>query len=139
MIGVLVDRRGAVRLARRAEGRCESREMADHVRRDGHAGGGDAGRVDAGRRRQPDLERLAVGPERRAQAAGLQQRQPLRGVGALLVELEQAGRRVRRARRAADRGGVPAARVEVVRGAQAAHRLEARRVGVDGVADAAVE
>ena len=72
--------------------------------------GRDPRRVHAGRRRHPDLQRLAVRPERGAQPAGLEQRQALGGAGALLVEPEQPRGGVRRPCGAAHGGRVPAAR-----------------------------
>ena len=64
---------------------------------------------DAGRRREPDLQRLAVGAERGAQAARAQGGERRGGVGGCV---EQRGGRDRRADAAADRGRVPAAVVE---------------------------
>jgi hypothetical protein len=95
-------------------------------------------RVHAGSGGHPDLQRLAFRPERRAQAAGLQQRQAHGRVGALLVKAEQRRGRDRCPGGAANRGRVPAALVEPVRARQAPHRLEAGGVAVEGIADAAL-
>ena len=103
------------------------------------AAGRDPRRLHAGRGRHPDLQRLPVRAERRAQPARLEQRQPLGRARALVVEPEQPRGDVRGRRGAAHRGRVPAAVVQPVRAAEATHRLEAGRVRRQRVADAAVE
>ena len=123
-------------MARGERVREAGRPGRDALRIDDGAGLGEPRGVDAGGRRHPDLQGLAVGAERGAQPAGAQQRERRRRPLALVVEAEQARGGDRGAHRPADRGRVPPAVVERgVRGArQRAHRLEAGRVGVDRLA-----
>ena len=125
--------RAAAVLARvdpaRAVGRLEAAVAALDRLADQRPGRREPRRRGAGGGRAADLQRLAVGAERRPQPARLQQCRPQRVRGALLVEPEQPRGGQRRARDAADGRRVPAggAQARVVGGGEATRELEAGR------------
>ena len=91
-----------------------------------------------GRRRLPNLERLAVRAERPLEAARAQESEAHGRLGGLAVELEQPRRGHGRAGYPADGRGVPAALADrrVVGGAEPARRLEPGGVRRERLADA---
>src|SRR5215211_8431527 len=119
-----------------AEGRTEA--GGDALERDPSPGRGDPRALYAGRGRHADLERLAVGAEGGAQAAGAEESECGGALLLLRLEGEEGGRGHGRADRSAHRGRVPAALVQSGVGGvgQGAHRLEAGAVRGEHVADA---
>ena len=121
----------------RARHRLESHRSVDRPRVDGGARPGQQRRLHAGGRRQPNLDRLAVGAERPARPPGAERPEREGMLPLLRCQPQQPRRGHRRTDRGADGGRVPPRLVQrrVTCRCERGHGFEPLRVGVQRLAE----